>query len=150
MGSASSATPSRVNCPRRAPTSSFSRGLIDATKNVNVEVRVRVIGAIFDIAQKEGCAIDMLPVFKRSLKDKNEKVRRSAVSQIGNLCVDLKHCDMQKSYLECLAILVDAVNGNDPARQYTAGEYLFRLGEGEKVPKSTKDQLGLGKENVGG
>lgn len=125
-------------------------GLIDATKDADAEVRVRVLGAIFDIAQKEGIAIDMLPVFKRSIKDKNEKVRRSAVSQIGNLCVDLKHGGKQKSYLECLAILLDAVNGDDPAIQYIAGEYLFRMGEGEKVPEATRDRLGLGKENVGG
>lgn len=121
-------------------------GLIDAAENADVEIRVCALAAIFNIAEKEGCTVDMLPVFKRSLKDKDVEARDAAVRQIGNLCYYHKHDGNQITYLECLAILVDVVNGDDPELQYTAGLYLFRVGEEEKVPESTKDRFHLEEE----
>jgi hypothetical protein len=92
----------------------------------------------------------MLPIFARSLEDTSAAVRTAAVSQIGNLCIDLSHEKRQAELEISIEFLAAALEDESDLAKYAAGEYLLRLGRRDMVPERLMRELGLGEEKVGG
>lgn len=124
--------------------------LIRATEHAKPDVRARSLGIVFDISRKSKISTDLLPVYVRSLRDRSKTVRKSAASQIGNLCVMLAYRKREAELQKAMKFLLEALNDDSQEVQYVAGEYLVRLGRKELVPRRLIDEKGLGEENVGG
>ena len=110
--------------------------LIAATTDSNRQVRQHALAAIFGISKSTDEAFAYLPVFVRSMWDKDPEVRSGSAAQVGQVAAHLR-----RQFRKTVSHLERALKDKDPGVQSTAGRCLLRVGEGDRVPKDLREKL---------
>lgn len=111
--------------------------LIDAAANhSDPVVREYAVGVTHLICQDlDANVMEFLPVFVRSMWDKDARVRVSAVAQISQMASRFYRRKREKELEQLIPYLVKALGDKDYIVQIVAGETLFRIGRRDLVPQ---------------
>jgi hypothetical protein len=111
--------------------------LIDAAAtHQNPSVRERALGIFFMIASdKDDNLIQYLPLFVRSMSDKDACVRAVAAGQVGNMAIHFRSHNDEEKVQQCIPYLIRALKDESECVRASAGHSLFRLGKKDLVPQ---------------
>lgn len=104
-------------------------------------VRERTLGTVFIIAtKKDKNLIEYLPLFVRSISDKDAGVRMAAAVHIGNMAIHFRSQNDEEKVQQCMPYLIQAMKDENERVRASAGHGLFRLGRKDLVPQELIDK----------
>ncbi|MHC4568843.1 MAG: HEAT repeat domain-containing protein [Planctomycetota bacterium] len=121
--------------------------LIDAVaRHQDPSVRQHALGTVYMIVMEEDeNLIEYLPLFVRSMSDKEAGVRIVAAGQIGNMAIHFRSQNDEEKIQQCMPYLIQALKDQDERVRACAGHRLFRLGRIDLVPQELIDKHEIGK-----
>lgn len=123
--------------------------LIDAAAtHKSTSARQYALAIIYDLnVRDDNDLLQYLPVFARSMYDRDPEVRGTAMSQIGNMAIAFRRHKRQKELEQLIPYLVKGLRDREERMQLAAGEYLFQIGRKDLVPEELAKKHRLAERN---
>lgn len=115
--------------------------LIDATEHGKTSVRTEVLEVIYTLAERHNLSADVIPVFARSLRDRESTVRAVAAKMLGRSCSRFGQTGDSLAMRESCTQLDPALRDGDENVRLTAALYLTRIGRTNMIPEKVRNEI---------